>query len=46
MKPWKVRKFVGDVIYDLRSRNLLLVVLMLLIAIVAVPVLDLEVGLG
>ena len=39
MKPWKVRKFAGDVIYDLRSRNLLLVVLMLLIAIVAVPVL-------
>ena len=39
MKPWKVRKFAGDVIYDLRSRNLLLVVLMLLIAIVAVPML-------
>jgi hypothetical protein len=39
VKPWKVRKFAGDVIYDLRSRNLLLVVLMLLIAIVAVPVL-------
>ena len=39
MKPWKVRKFAGDAIYDLRSRNLLLVVLMLLIAIVAVPVL-------
>ena len=39
MKPWKVRKFAGDVIYDLRSRNLLLVVLMLLIAILAVPVL-------
>ena len=39
MKPWKVRKFAGDAIYDLRSRNLLLVVLMLLIAIVAVPML-------
>jgi hypothetical protein len=39
VKPWKVQKFLGDVIYDLRSRNLLLVVLMLLIAIVAVPVL-------
>ena len=39
MKPWKVRKFAGDVIHDLRSRNLLLVVLMLLIAIIAVPVL-------
>jgi hypothetical protein len=39
MKPWKVRKFAGDVVYDLRNRNLLLVVVMLLVAIVAVPVL-------
>jgi hypothetical protein len=39
VKPWRVQKFVGDVIYDLRSRNLLPVVLMLLVGIVAVPVL-------
>jgi hypothetical protein len=39
MKPWKVQKFAGDVIYDLRSRNLLLVVVALLVGIVAVPVL-------
>jgi hypothetical protein len=34
-----VRKFVADLIYDLRSRNLLLIVLMLVIAIVVVPLL-------
>ncbi len=39
MKPWKVQKFVGDVIYDLRSRNLLPVVVALLVGVVAVPVL-------
>jgi hypothetical protein len=39
VKPWRVQKFVGDVIYDLRSRNLLPVVLMLMVGIVAVPVL-------
>jgi hypothetical protein len=39
VKPWKVQKFVGDVIYDLRSRNLVLVVVALLVGIVAVPVL-------
>ncbi len=39
MKPWKVQKFAGDVIHDLRSRNLLAVVVMLLVGIVAVPVL-------
>jgi hypothetical protein len=39
VKPWKVQKFFGDLIYDLRSRNLLLVVLALLVGIVAVPVL-------
>jgi hypothetical protein len=39
MKPWRLQKFAGDVIYDLRSRNLLLVVVMLLVGIVAVPVL-------
>ena len=39
MKPWKSKKFFGDLVYDLRNRNLLLVVLMLLVAIVAVPLL-------
>ncbi len=39
MKLWKVQKFAGDVVYDLRSRNLLLPVIGLLIALLAVPVL-------
>ena len=39
MKLWKVQKFAGDVVYDLRNRNLLLPVVGLLIALVAVPVL-------
>ena len=39
MKPLKSKKFFGDLVYDLRNRNLLLVVLMLLVAIVAVPLL-------
>lgn len=38
MKPWKLRKFVGDVVYDLRNRGLLPVVVLLLVAIVAIPV--------
>jgi hypothetical protein len=37
MKSWKVQKFFGDLAYDLRSRNLLPVVIMLVVAIVAVP---------
>ena len=37
MKAWKVRKFFGDLVYDLRSRNLLPVVIMLAVGIVAVP---------
>jgi hypothetical protein len=37
MKPWKVQKFFGDVVYDLRSRGLLPVVILLLVAMVAVP---------
>jgi hypothetical protein len=36
---WKVQKFFGDLVYDLRSRNLLPVVIMLAVAIVAVPIL-------
>jgi hypothetical protein len=39
VKAWRARKFVADVVYDLRSRNLLLVVVMLMVGIVAVPVL-------
>ncbi len=39
MKPWKVQKFLGDVVYDLRNRNLLPVVILLVVAMVAVPVL-------
>jgi hypothetical protein len=39
MKPWKIQKFFGDVIYDLRQRNLLLVAIMLVVGIIAVPVL-------
>jgi hypothetical protein len=39
MKAWKVQKFFGDVVYDLRSRGLLPVVGLLLVAMIAVPVL-------
>jgi hypothetical protein len=39
VKLWKVQKFAGDVVYDLRNRNLLLPVLALIVALVAVPVL-------
>ena len=39
MKPWKAQKFFGDVVYDLRSRGLLPVVILLVIAMIAVPVL-------
>jgi len=37
VKGWKVHKFFGDLVYDLRSRNLLPVVIMLAVGIVAVP---------
>ena len=39
MKPWKIQKFFEDVVYDLRSRGLLPVVIALVVAMVAVPVL-------
>ncbi len=39
MSTWKVRKFFSDLLYDLRSRNLLPVVIMLAVGIVAVPLL-------
>jgi hypothetical protein len=38
MKLWKVQKFFGDIVYDLRNRGLLPVVVLLLVGIVAVPV--------
>ena len=39
MNGWKVQKFFGDLVYDLRSRNLLPVVLMLVVGMIAVPIL-------
>jgi hypothetical protein len=39
VKLWKVQKFAGDVVYDLRQKNLLLPGVALLVALVAVPVL-------
>jgi hypothetical protein len=39
MKPWKIQKLFGDVIYDLRSRGLLPVVILVAVAMVAVPIL-------
>jgi hypothetical protein len=39
VKLWKIQKFFGDVVYDLRSRRLLPVVILLVIALIAVPVL-------
>lgn len=39
MKLWKVQKFFGDIVYDLRSRGLLPILILLVVAMVAVPVL-------
>ena len=39
MKLWKIQKFFGDIVYDLRSRNLLLPAIALIAAIVAAPIL-------
>ena len=39
MSLWKVQKFFGDLFYDLRSRNLLPIVIMLAVGILAVPIL-------
>jgi hypothetical protein len=39
MKTWKIRKFAGDVVYDLRGRGLLPVAAVLAVAMIAVPVL-------
>lgn len=39
MKSWRIQKFFGDVVYDLRNRGLLPVVILLIVAMVAVPLL-------
>jgi len=39
MKAWKLQKFFGDVVYDLRNRGLLPVVGLLIVAMIAVPIL-------
>jgi hypothetical protein len=39
VKLWKVQKFFGDIVYDLRSRGLLPVLILLVVAMVAVPIL-------
>jgi hypothetical protein len=39
MKTWKIQKFASDVVYDLRTRGLLPIVVVLLLAIVAAPIL-------
>jgi len=39
MKAWKIQKFAGDVVYDLRQRGLLPVVVLLLVGMVVVPLL-------
>jgi hypothetical protein len=46
MKLWKVQKVLGDVVYDLRSRGLLPVAILLVVAMVAVPVLISQGGSG
>ena len=38
MKSWKLQKFIGDLVNDLRNRGLLPVVVLLLVAIVAIPI--------
>ena len=37
MKGWKLRKFAGDVVYNLRSRGLLPIAIALVAAAVLVP---------
>jgi hypothetical protein len=44
VKTWKIQKFFGDVIYDLRSRGLLPLAALLLVAMLAVPVLIARMG--
>jgi hypothetical protein len=38
MKLWKLQKFASDIVYDMRSRNLLPLAILLVVAIVAVPI--------
>lgn len=38
MKTWKVQKFAGDIVHDLRSRGLLPLAAILVVAMIAVPV--------
>lgn len=44
MKTWKLQKFGSDLVYDLRSRGLLPLVVLLLVAIVAAPILISKMG--
>ena len=39
MKTWKIQKFFSDVVYDLRSRGLLPLAALLLVAMIVLPVL-------
>jgi hypothetical protein len=38
VKTWKIQKFFGDVVYDLRNRGLLPLAVLLLVAMVAAPI--------
>lgn len=38
MSGWKVQKYLSDVVYDLRSRNLLPLAVLLLVGIIAAPI--------
>lgn len=44
MKPWKLQKFGSDLVYDLRSRGLLPLVLLLVVGIVAAPLVISKMG--
>lgn len=46
MKPWKLQKFFGDLVYDLRNRGLLPPAVLLVIAIVAAPLIISRSGSG
>lgn len=37
MKAWKIQKFASDLVYDMRSRNLLPLAVLLLVAMLAAP---------
>jgi hypothetical protein len=44
MRLWKIQKFGGDILYDLRSRNLLPIAIALVAAILLVPILISRMG--